>query len=453
MSLWAVVLAAGEGKRMRSALPKVLHTLCGRKMVCYILESIRLLTEQQVIVVGHGGEQVEKALGDKYIYAYQRKQLGTGDALKRALPLLPEESSVLVLYGDTPLLSTDTLSAMVQAFKGKAAIVLTAALENPTGYGRIIRDAGGELSAIVEERDASTQEKAISEINAGAYVFKVGVLKKFLPVLSKDNAQGECYLTDLIARLIESGYPVAAYKTGDYREVLGVNDRCQLAETEGIMRARINEKLMRQGVTLVDPATTYIDADTTIGADTVIYPQTIIEGESTIGKGCTIGPGSHLQKVKVGDCVKILQSVVVESTIGSGSLIGPFAYIRPETVIGESVKIGDFVEVKKSMIGNKTKIPHLSYIGDAQIGEGVNLGAGIITVNFDGKHKYVTTIRDNAFIGCNSNLIAPVTIEKAAYVGAGSTITADVPAHTLALGRARQVNKKGMAKKFLKEKS
>ncbi|NLC51228.1 MAG: bifunctional UDP-N-acetylglucosamine diphosphorylase/glucosamine-1-phosphate N-acetyltransferase GlmU [Firmicutes bacterium] len=448
---WAVILAAGEGKRMKSKLPKVLHRLCGREMINHVLENVSPLTEKQIIVVGHGAHKVRETLGEDYLYAYQKEQLGTGHALLQALPLLPEEGSIFVLCGDTPLLATETLQDMWRSSQGMAATVLTAVVGEPSGYGRIIRE-GGLLRAIVEERDASAAQKEINEINAGAYIFKVKILKRYLAALSNDNAQGEYYLTDIISALVRDRYPVNAFKTPDSSDVLGINDRCQLAEVTKIMRERLNKRIMREGVTLIDPETTYIDVQARFKPDTLIYPQTVIEGECIIGEGCVIGPNCHLQKVKVGDYSTITESVIIESEVGCGATIGPFAYIRPQSIIGDRVKIGDFVEIKKSVIGEGTKIPHLSYVGDAEIKEGVNIGAGTITVNYDGKRKFRTTIEKNAFIGCNSNLVAPVKIGEGAYVGAGSTITEDVPADALAIARQRQVNKEGLAKKFRNKK-
>ncbi|MEW5785104.1 MAG: bifunctional UDP-N-acetylglucosamine diphosphorylase/glucosamine-1-phosphate N-acetyltransferase GlmU [Bacillota bacterium] len=449
--LWAVVLAAGEGKRMHSRLPKVLHQICGRPMLQYILESTMAVTEQIIVVVGHGAGSVRQELGSGWRYVFQEQQLGTGHAVACALPLMPDRGKLLVLCGDTPLLETRHLEQLLEEHSDNAVTLMTALLNEPTGYGRIIRDQNGHVERIVEEIDASPLEKKVPEINTGTYCFNLGPLKRFLPQLSADNAQGEYYLTDIIALLKEKGHKVGAYRVEDNRICLGINDRGQLAEAAALMRQRINHGLMQRGVTLIDPATTYIDYDVQIGSDTVIWPQTVIEGATKIGCACQIGPAVQLRASCLDDRVTLRQSVVEESIVETGAVIGPFAYIRPDCRIGQRVKIGDFVEVKNSNIGEGTKIPHLSYIGDADIQGGANLGAGVIIVNYDGRRKYRATIGTGAFVGCNSNLISPVEVGDGAYIAAGSTVTENVPPGALALARARQENKPGVAHRFLKK--
>ena len=449
--LWAVVLAAGEGKRMRSRLPKVLHPICGRPMLGYILDSAAAVAGDLVVVIGHEAGLVKEAVGPRWKCVVQQQQLGTGHALLQTLPHLPEEGSLLVLCGDTPLLNAGRLKQLAAAHGRNAATVASAFLPDPTGYGRIIRDESGLIQRVVEERDASLTEKKIREINTGTYCFDLKLLKRFLPRLSSDNAQGEYYLPDVLALLREQGFALGSYLIEDYRVALGINDRSQLAEAAAIWRERINRDLMLQGVSMIDPCTTYIDYGVSIGPDTVIAPNTIIAGKTKIGSSCEIGPCAHLRDAELHNGVILRHSVVEESLVESGAVVGPFAYIRPGCRIGRKVKIGDFVEVKNSVVGKGTKIPHLSYVGDADIQDAVNLGAGVIIVNYDGRRKHRTAIGNGAFIGCNSNLISPLEIGENAYIAAGSTVTDDVPPGALALGRARQENRPGVAYRLLKK--
>lgn len=451
--LSVVVLAAGEGKRMRSAHPKVLHPLCGRPMLNYILESASALTEQIFIVIGHGAALVQETLGSAWKYILQEKQLGTGHAVLQALPELPDSGNLLVLCGDTPLLETGHLQGMLNQHGTAGATVMTARVPDPFGYGRIVRESRDQLEAIVEESEATGEQKAINEINTGAYCFDLQLLNRFLPMLKENNVQQEYYLTDVISLIKNHGYPVQTYQLDDYRVGLGVNDRCQLAEAAAIWRQRINRELMIKGVTIIDPETTYIDYGVEVGPDTVIWPQTVIEGASVIGSWCQIGPGTHLRQAILKDGVTLRHSVVEESLIESRAIVGPFAYIRPGCHLGPQVKIGDFVEVKNSVIGEGTKVPHLSYVGDADIGEGVNLGAGVIVVNFDGRRKHRCVIESGAFVGCNSNLISPLNIGEGAFVAAGSTIDKNVPAGSLAMSRVGQNNYSGQAAKLIAQKA
>lgn len=448
---WTVILAAGEGTRMHSSLPKVLHPLCGRPMLWHVLQAARAVTEQQIIVVGKGGEQVKEYFGHELFYVEQLKRLGTGHALLQTLSHLPSSGRLLVLCGDTPLLGMEILRQLLDTHQGQiaGATVLTAEMDDPTGYGRVLRDQNGAVIGIVEELHATLEQKSVREINTGAYCFELAALKEHLPNLTPNREKKEYYLTDLLPLLAGGGYRVEALKLSDAFPALGINDRTQLARATAKLRERINEQLMLSGVTMVDPATTYIDCGIKIGPDTVIYPQTILEGDTEVGEGCRLGPGTHITDSVIKDNVTCQKSTVWGSTVEEKATIGPYAYIRPESVIGPEVKIGDFVEIKKSLIGKGTKVPHLTYVGDADIGPGVNMGAGSIVVNYDGRRKHKTTIEAGAFIGCNSNLVSPLTVGAGAFIGAGSTITRNVPAGSLVLSRSPQKVKEGFARRFL----
>lgn len=449
----AVILAAGLGTRMKSKRPKVVHEILGKPMVEYVIEAVKNAgVERIILVVGHKAEEVKSAIRSDVDFVLQQPQLGTGHAVMVAKESLPDEGEVLVLTGDTPLITSQTLDNMMKYHreKGYAATVITALVDDPTGYGRIIKDDGGDILKIVEHKDASADELGICEINAGMYCFDVRKLKEVLGSISNDNAQKEYYLTDAIALMREKGYRVGAF-LADSHEVMGINDRVQLCEASAIMKDRVLRKHMLNGVTIVDPNNTYIGPDVKIGQDTVIYPDCVIEGEVEIGDDCYIA-GSRLIDCKIGHRCNVLNSVIVSSQVKDNVNIGPFAYIRPESVIGNNVKIGDFVEIKKSVIGDRTKIPHLTYVGDAQIGSECNLGCGTIFVNYDGRVKHKTVVGDRVFIGCNSNLVAPVLIEDDSYIAAGSTITDNVPKKALAIARERQVIKEGWVdKKFSKQ--
>ncbi|MGB9791473.1 MAG: bifunctional UDP-N-acetylglucosamine diphosphorylase/glucosamine-1-phosphate N-acetyltransferase GlmU [Thermacetogeniaceae bacterium] len=446
----AVVLAAGQGKRMKSDLPKVLHRVAGLPLVAHVLRSVAEAgIGEAIVVIGRKGELVREALGEGYRYAVQEEPRGTGDAVLRALPLVPSGcEDVLVLCGDTPLIKPETLVRLVEERRraDAAAAILTSIFDDPTGYGRVLRGEDGLVRGIVEESDATPEEKGIKEVNTGTYVFRRDALERTLPKLQPDNAQGEYYLTDCIALLRAEGLAVAAV-VAPPDETAGINDRRQLAAAERILRLRECERLMDEGVTILDPAVTYIDRGVRVGRDTVIYPFTFLEGSTSVGEGCVIGPGTRVIDSRIGDGVEIQQSLVVGSDVGDRCRIGPYAYLRPGTALAEDVKVGDFVELKKARIGRGSKVPHLSYIGDAVIGSDVNIGAGTITCNFDGFAKHETRIGDGAFIGSNTNLVAPVTVGERAVTGAGSTITKDVPAEALAVERSRQVVVPGWAKK------
>ncbi|MDZ5713789.1 bifunctional UDP-N-acetylglucosamine diphosphorylase/glucosamine-1-phosphate N-acetyltransferase GlmU [Jeotgalibacillus haloalkalitolerans] len=449
---YAVILAAGQGTRMKSKLYKVLHPVCGKPMVEHVLEQVKEANMQEVItVVGHGAELVQSKLEGRSEFVLQAEQLGTAHAVMQAKDRLQGKDGItLVVCGDTPLITTETMSSLIQHHEEQQAkaTILTAHEDNPAGYGRIIRGEDGLVTKIVEHKDANEEELAVQEVNTGTYCFDNKALFETLEKVNNDNAQGEYYLPDVIEILKNEGQAIAAYQTPSSDETLGVNDRVALSKAEQLMRTRINEQQMRNGVTLIDPASTYISADAVIGSDTVVYPGTVIEGNTVIGGECTIGPNSEIKDSKVADRTVIKQSVVHDSEIGSDVNIGPFAHIRPQSAIEDEVKIGNFVEIKKTQFGKGSKASHLSYIGDAEVGSGVNLGCGSITVNYDGQKKHLTKIEDDAFVGCNSNLIAPVTIGKGAYVAAGSTINKDVPGEALSIARARQENKEGYAKRI-----
>lgn len=440
----AIVLAAGLGTRMKSSLPKVLHEVAGWPMLKHVTAALREAgVENIILVLGHQSHLVEDAMGEGYKIAYQKEQLGTGHAVLQALPFLQEYQAgqCLVVCGDTPLLKGQTIKALreKQESSDSEAIILTAEMADPTGYGRILKK-DGRVAGIVEEKDAGTAEKAIKEINIGTYCFNIEVLNRLLPKLSPANAQGEYYLTDIISLLVEEGKCVETYLLDDPAEAMGINNRVQLAEAERQMRRRINEEHMLAGVTMIDSENTYIQAGVKIGQDTIIYPGVHLEGQTSIGKACEIGPDSRIVDSAVADETHIKYSYLAEAKVGQSCTIGPFSYLRPGAVLAKKVKVGDFSEVKNTYVGEGSKIPHLSYIGDSIIGKEVNIGAGTITCNYDGQHKFPTNIGDGAFIGSNTNLVAPVTVGPGVYIGAGSTITKDIPAGSLAVARGKQKN-------------
>ncbi|MGG4142016.1 bifunctional UDP-N-acetylglucosamine diphosphorylase/glucosamine-1-phosphate N-acetyltransferase GlmU [Paenibacillus algorifonticola] len=452
MKVMAIVLAAGQGKRMKSKRYKVLHHVCGKPMVGHVLDTVKqAASERTVVIVGHGAETVKAYLGEQAEYVLQEQQLGTGHAVRQAEALIgAEDGKTIVICGDTPLVRSETIQAMLalQQSSGAAATVLTASFADPTGYGRIIRGESGEVERIVEQKDCTPEEAATKEINTGTYVFDNRKLFEALAKVTSNNAQGEFYLTDVIGIFRQAGESVQGYCTEDTAEAIGINDRVALAEAEGLMRARINRKHLIEGVTIMDTASTYIEADVQIGADTVIYPGTVLRGSTVIGEDCIIGPNADIQDSVIGDGVTVKYSVIAESEVGNKSSVGPYANLRPGSKLGEDCKIGDFVELKNASLGDGSKVSHLSYVGDAVVGKDVNIGCGAITVNYDGFNKSVTEIGDGAFVGSNVNLIAPVKIGDGAFVVAGSTITKDVPAGDLAVARARQENKEGYAEKI-----
>ena len=444
--LTIVILAAGEGKRMRSRQPKVLHALCGRSLIAYPLRVARTLADRIITVVPPGAGGVRAVAGPDVRIVEQRERLGTGHALRQARDHC-RPGAILVLPGDMPLLTSETVERVVahHAASGAAATVLTAIVERPQGYGRVLRQ-GGRVKRIVEERDATDDQKKITEINTSVYCFDARRLWPALDEVRPDNDQGEYYLTDVIGMLEKGGGRIEAIVAPDPVEALGVNDRKQLAAVAAIQRGRILDRLMLDGVTIVDPASTYVDDTVTIGPDTVVLPQTVIEGTAAIGSECVIGQGCHVSGGRIGDRVTLKPyCVLADSVVDDDATLGPFCHLRPASHVGARAKVGNFVELKKSRIGPGSKVPHLSYVGDATLGEDVNIGAGTITCNYDGVAKHETRIGDGAFVGTNSSLVAPLTIGEGAYVAAGSTITKDVPPGALAVSRGRQTIKEGWA--------
>lgn len=440
----SIILAAGESKRMKSKTPKCAHEICGKALIEWVYQAVsESEIKQNIIVIGHGADGIKNCMGDRAEYVLQQQRLGTGHAVLQAQHFLGNKQGyAFILYGDTPLITSKTISDTIKFHKdeGCSATIVTAEIDDPEGYGRIIRDAKGDVVEIVEEKDCCASQKAIKEVNSGMYCFSIQKLNDVIGKINNKNNQGEYYLTDTIGLLVKEGLRVGAFKVEDANEIMGVNDRIQLSRACGVLRKRILDEHMKSGVTIIDPENTYIDAEVEIDTDTVIYPGTIIEGRTKIGEDCLIGPNSKINNCVVGNNVEINNSVVIKSSIGNDTKVGPFAYIRPESSIGENVKIGDFVEIKKSVIGDKTKISHLSYIGDAEVKRNVNIGCGVVVVNYDGKKKHKTVIGNNAFIGCNVNLVSPVEVEDDTYIAAGSTITKKVPQNSLAVARSRQVN-------------
>ena len=442
-----VVLAAGKGTRMKSERPKVLHPVAGTALLDRVLDAARALNPRSMtIVVGHGAEQVRTHLADSrdVQFVLQEPQLGTGHALRQTEPLLRDRSgTVVLLSGDVPLLRSATLSGLVDthAQAGAAATVLTANVDRPYGYGRIVRTSG-RIARIVEERDATPAQREIKEINSGIYAFALDRLFDALGTISSENAQGEYYLPDLIAIYRRRKRVVTTFTIPDAVEIRGINSRTELAEVSAMVRQQKNEELMAAGVTIIDPATTYIDSDVEVGADTVIHPCVFLERGTRIGSACEIHAGVRLVNATIGDRVVIRNhSILTDATVATGASIGPFAHLRPGADVREEAHVGNFVELKKTTLGAGSKANHLAYLGDATIGAKVNVGAGTITCNYDGTAKHQTAIEDGAFVGSNSTLVAPVTVGRNAYVAAGSAITTDVPAGALGIGRGRQENK------------
>ncbi|MDF2502955.1 bifunctional UDP-N-acetylglucosamine diphosphorylase/glucosamine-1-phosphate N-acetyltransferase GlmU [Clostridium sp.] len=456
MDKCVLILAGGKGKRMKSDLPKVLHKVCGKEMINHVIDVMRKADFQDVnVVIGKGADQVKDATRDRNVtYSFQSEQLGTGHAVMCTKDFLKDKDGIVAIFaGDAPLISENTVKKFIDFHKkGKyKATLLTSILENPTGYGRIMRDSKGDVEKIVEHKDCTAEELKVKEVNAAMYCFDINILLNGLDEIKNDNAQKEYYLTDMVEIFKASGEKVGAMPI-DFEETLGVNSRVQLSEAEVIMRNRINEKHMENGVTIIDPVSTYIGEDVQIERDTIIYPGNVIEGKSIIKEGCILYPNSRISDSIISENVTIQSSVILQSKIGSNTTVGPFAYIRPESNIGNHVRVGDFVEIKKSTIGNNTKVSHLTYIGDAQVGSNCNFGCGTVVVNYDGRDKHKTIIGDNSFIGCNTNLVSPVEVDDNTYIAAGSTITEKVPEGSLAIARARQVIKKGwVSKKNLKK--
>lgn len=450
-NLDVIILAAGLGTRMKSATIKILHRAAGRPIIDYVLDlACDVCTRPPVMVIGHQRDAVQQAVGDRARYAVQEEQLGTGHAVLQAASLIGNSGRVLILSGDVPLTRPETLRQLLDEHErsGNALTLLSMRLADPAMYGRVVRDERGEVVRIVEAKDATDDEKQINEVNGGIYVFEAEHLFDNLRNLSTNNAQGEYYLTDLIAVLRNSGKRVGATVAGDPIEALGVNSRAELAAVENEIQRRVVERLMTGGVTFRNPSTVVIDSTVAIAEDTVVYPFVTIEGKTTIGSRCVIEPGVHLIDCTVGDDVHLKTGTVADdSVIENEAAVGPYAHLRPGTRLGPHVKVGNFVETKKAVFGAGAKASHLSYIGDAEVGADVNIGAGTITCNYDGVNKHKTVLEDGVFIGSDTQLVAPVRIGKGAYVGAGSTITKDVPPDALALSRTPQKIVEGWAKR------
>tara|TARA_R110001592_G_scaffold135108_1_gene351045 strand:- start:22600 stop:23958 length:1359 start_codon:yes stop_codon:yes gene_type:complete len=442
MSLHIVILAAGQGSRMKSALPKVLHKVAGKPMLQHVVDTVTQLNADGIhIIVGHGAEKVKQTIIGDINWCYQAEQLGTGHAVAQALPNIPKDSKVLVLYGDVPLIAKDTLSSMLEGVSEQKIALLTVQLENPTGYGRIIRNFEGNIKAIVEEKDATEEIKDINEINTGILALTSKHLHTLIPKLGNDNAQGEYYLTDLIELANKAGNKIQAYKPEFEQEVQGVNNRLQLCELECWYQTKIAEELMLDGVTLYDPNRIDVRGSLVCGRDVEIDINCVFIGRVELADNVSIGPNCIIENSSIGSNSIVLANTIIESsTISEQVSVGPFARIRPGTQLETKSKIGNFVETKKTIVGEGSKINHLSYVGDAILGQNVNIGAGTITCNYDGVNKFLTEIDDGVFVGSNASLVAPVKIGKNSTIGAGSTITKQVDLDQLAIARSKQKN-------------
>lgn len=472
----AVILAAGAGTRMKSTLPKAMQKVCGRSMIDHVIDvAYEAGCDDVIVVTGVGREKLEEHLSQRSVpqsirFVIQEQRLGTGHALKMASPLIDDDKNILVLCADAPLLKTDTLKRMILTINDNnvSGVVLTAMMDNPDNYGRIIRNTNkqnfyndngnssnvnsnkfafdADVIGIVEHKDANEEQKLINEINTGVYAFNGKPLKKSLENLKNDNVQGEYYLTDVVLDFHKKGLKMSAIIEDEPMTTIGVNSPKELHVAERYMQVQIVEKHMENGVRFINADTVVIEKSVVIDSDTLIYPNVVIKGDTKIGTKCIIGIGSRIENSVINDNVCVETSVILDSSVDSGTNVGPFAYIRPNSHIGKNVKVGDFVEIKNSTLGDDTKVSHLTYVGDGDVGNKVNIGCGVVFVNYDGVNKYRTTIKDDCFIGCNSNLISPVNIEEGAYIAAGTTVTRDVPKDSLTLGRVRQENKEGRAK-------
>ena len=452
--LTVVILAAGEGKRMRSRQPKVFHPLCGRPLIAYPLRAAHALADRFVVVAPPETPALREALPADIRVVEQRERLGTGHAVLQAKAECGD-GTILVLPADMPLISAETLDRLVAHHRATRAIatILTAIVDRPQGYGRVLRQ-GGRVKRVVEDRDATDDEKKVAEINTSVYCFEAERLWATLAEVKPDNDQGEYYLTDVIGILNRRGARVEGVPVEDQREALGINDRKQLAVAAAVQRARILDRLMESGVTVLDPATSYVEDTVTIGTDTVIYPHVVIEGPSVIGRDCVVGAGSHLTRATLGERVQLRPyCILTDCIVEDEAILGPFCHLRPQTHVGAGAHIGNFVELKKTRLGKGSKASHLAYLGDATIGDGVNVGAGVITCNYDGLNKHPTTIGDGAFVGTNASLVAPITIGSNAYIGAGSTVTKDVPPGALVVERSVPVVKGGWGERRAAERA
>lgn len=440
-----IILAAGKGTRMRSDLPKVLHKLSNVPMIQHVVDNAKLDEDTQIIlVVGYGAELVKEHFGDKVIYAYQEQQLGTGHAVMCAMDHINDDDEVIITYGDTPLIRREDFERFAaKKSEGFGALLMSSIVDDPTGYGRIITK-DGLFDSIVEERDANDSQRRIKEVNVGTYIIDGALLRRCISKISDDNDQKEYYVTDVFGLACKEA-KVATF-TIDEESMLGINSRSQLAEAEEVLRRRINQKHMDNGVTLIHPSVTYIDKGVVIEPDCVIYPNCHLRGKTVVGRGTIIQEDTTIEDSVIGEDCIIRSSTLTKAKVGAKTTVGPYAYLRPNTEVGENCKIGDFVELKNAKFGNGSKASHLAYIGDAIIGEDVNIGCGVVFVNYDGKNKFISTVGDNAFIGSNVNLVAPVEIGKNSTLAAGSTIVKDVPDNALAIARERQTNKENWKK-------
>ena len=448
----AVILAAGESKRMNSKLPKVLHKICGKEIINYVIDACKNAGIREIIIVlGHEFDLIKKNICEKNFdldikFVLQKERLGTGHAVMMAKDFFDDNENILVLYGDTPLINYLSIKKLIDMNNDNAVSLISSVVENPKGYGRILRRENNFLR-IIEDRDCDKNQALIKEINTGIYLFNGNLLKTALQMLSNNNAQGEYYLTDTIEIIKTLSDKVGIFCADNYKEFLGVNNKIELERANSLMREKINKKHMENGVTMINAREVYIDYDVKIGRDSVVYPNVFLEGKTEIGEDCVIRGNSRIVDAKIFDEVEINSSVILNSRIENDVKIGPFAYIRPGSEIGKKVKIGDFVEIKNSSIDEETKVAHLTYIGDAKVGKNVNFGCGTTIANYDGEKKFRTEIGNNVFVGCNSNLVAPVKIGDDVYIAAGSTITEDIEAKNFAIARARQVNKSNWKKK------
>lgn len=448
MTIKTIILAAGKGTRMKSDIPKALHKVAGKSMLEWVVKSSMIVDKKPIVVTSKDIDAIKDLLGDRVDYAIQHEQKGTGHAVMIAEDFFPDEGYVVIVLGDMALLCSRSIKNLVDTtiknnWKGA---LLTADAKNPTGYGRIIRDENKKVIAIVEHRDATDMQLKIKEINTGVMCFEVKSLKDVLGKIKNNNSQGEYYLTDAIKIMVETGRPMGAVKC-DIEESLGINDRVQLHDAGKIMRLRINHEHMNKGVTIIDAENTYISDECKIGNDCTIYPGNVLEGKCIIGENTILYPNNHITNSTIGKNCELRISTLIDAKIGNYNTVGPNAYLRPNTVIGNHCRIGDFVEIKNSNISDGTKISHLTYVGDADLGENINIGCGVVFVNYDGNAKYRSKVGNNAFIGCNTNIISPVIIGEGSYIAAGSTITKKVPKDALAIARCRQTIKEDWAKK------
>ncbi len=449
----AIILAAGKGTRMKSELPKVMHPILSEPMIVHITSHLdRINVDQTIVVVGHKAEVVQDCLKTSVSYATQTEQLGTGHAVMQALPILNDDGDTIILYGDVPCIQSETMEKIFDVNKDFDMTIYTAILDDPKQYGRLVRDTQGQAKAIVEYKDCSESEKLVKEINTGIYCVKNKALHAYMKELKNDNAQKEFYLTDLVEIILSHGGKVQALVIDDVDEVQGVNDRIDLAKAAKWIQMKINTNWMKDGVSFVDPNLSFISLNTTLGTDVTVYPNVYCENKNTIGNNVTLLPNTYLSNTSIGNDVKIDASRITDSEVGNEVNIGPYAHLRMHCVIADKNRIGNFVEMKKTSFGYDSRCAHLTYLGDSIVGANVNMGCGVVTVNYDGKNKFQTVIEDGAFIGSNANLIAPIKIGKNAVVAAGSTIYEDVLETDMAIARARQINKEGLGLRY-KEKN